>query len=205
MKRVIAVAALAVALAGIPALGAAARVPHEIISTTVNQLIDQMEQNREEFRNDRRRLYEMVSDLVVPHFDVERIARLVLARHWREATAEQREKFTREFQTLMIRTYSTALFEYTGREEMTVQPANVQDGDDRTVVRTEVKLPDTAPIPVNYSFVHNDDGTWKIYDINIDGVSWVINYRSSYDPIIQQRGLDGLISELAGKNAKLGQ
>ena len=83
-------------------------------------------------------------------------------------------------------------------------PLSLKDGDDRALVKTEVKLPNSQPVPVNYSFVLSDDGKWRIYDVKIDGISWVINYRTSYDPIIQARGLDALIDDLAQSNTSDG-
>ena len=178
------------------------QAPDEIIKVTVDKLAQEITDNRETYSADPEQLYSMVDALVVPHFDLTRIARLVLARHWRGASDTQKTRFTEEFKTLMVRTYSTALFEYTGEEEMTVLPLKLADDADRAVVRTEIKLPNTQPVPVNYSFVLGKDGAWRIYDVNIDGISWVINYRTSYDPFVQSNGLDALIEAMAEKNSQ---
>jgi phospholipid transport system substrate-binding protein len=186
-----------------PTLGAAGAPPDQLVETTVNQLIEELEERRGELEQDKGKLYKMVEDVVVPHFELPVIARLVLARHWREASESQRSAFANAFKKLLIRTYATALFEYTGKEKMDVKPARIKDGEKRARVETEVTLPGAPPVPVNYSFLLNGDGEWKIYDVDIDGISLVTNYRSSYGEFIRTKGLDALIEELEKKNASL--
>jgi len=176
--------------------------PDELVETTVNELIEKLEQRRAELEQDKRKLYQMVEEVVVPHFAVPVIARLVLARHWREASEEQRASFAEEFKKLLIRTYATALFEYTGNEKMEVKPARIQEEKRRARVETLVTLPNSSPVPVNYSFILTE-GEWKIYDVDIDGLSLVTNYRSTYGDFIRTNGLDALIEELARKNSTL--
>lgn len=182
---------------------AATVAPDELIKTTINELIEELESRRGELVEDKQKLYDMVENVVVPHFDVPVIARLVLAQHYRGASEAQRDAFAEQFKKLLIRTYATALFEYTGKEEMTVKPPRMKEGEKRARVDTEVTLPGGAPIPVNYAFLQDGGGEWKIYDVNIDGISLVTNYRSSYGQFIGQNGLDALIDQLAKKNDTL--
>ncbi len=184
---------------------AAGPAPDELVETTINELIDELESRRSELAADKSKLYAMVEEVVVPHFSLPVIARLVLARHWREASEAQREAFAEEFKKLLIRTYATALFEYTGKEKMEVRPAKMKEGERRARVETLVTLASGPAIPVNYSFLQDGDGSWKIYDVNIDGISLVTNYRSSYGQVISQRGLDALIEDLATRNQSLEQ
>ncbi len=184
-------------------VAAASVAPDELVRTTINELIEELESRRGELQADKRKLYSMVENVVVPHFAVPVIARLVLARHWRSASESQRDAFADEFKKLLIRTYATALFEYTGKEKMEVRPPKMKEGERRARVETEVTLPDGPPVPVNYSFLQDDAGEWKIYDVDIDGISLVTNYRSSYGQIIGQKGLDGLIADLKEKNTNL--
>lgn len=178
-------------------------MPDELVRTTINELIEELETRRAELEQDREMLYRMVEEVVVPHFEVPVIARLILARHWRGASEAQRAGFAEEFKKLLIRTYATALFEYTGKEKMEVKPLRRKEGERKARVETTVTLPDAPPIPVNYAFLLTDGDQWKIYDVEIDGISLVTNYRSSYNEIIQREGLDGLIEQLARKNDKL--
>ncbi len=186
-----------------PAIGHASELPDVLVETTITELVNELEQRRAELEQDKQKLYKMVEDVVVPHFDIDLIARLVLGKHWRGATESQRTTFAEEFKQLMIRTYATALFEYTGNEKMEVTPVRLKDGDEKTTVKTKVILPGAPAVPVNYSFILNKTGEWKIYDVKIDGISLVTTYRSSYSQMVQSKGLDVLIAELKKKNVTL--
>lgn len=179
-------------------------MPDVVVETTINDLIEQLEARRTELEKDKQKLFQMVEDVVVPHFEIQMIARLVLGKHWRTASEKQREAFAEEFKKLMIRTYATALFEYTGNEKMVVKPLRIKDGDKRAKVETKITLPGAPPVPVNYSFILTKSGDWKIYDVKIDGISLVTTYRSSYGQAVQNKGLDILIDELKKKNNNLG-
>jgi len=200
-RRFITVAALFWIFAG-SAL-ASETLPDELVETSITHLMETFEARRDELQSDKRKLYQLVEERVVPHFEVPVIARLVLAKHWRSASDGQRTAFAEQFKRLLIRTYATALFEYTGSEKMEVRPVKIKDGDKKARVRTEVTLPGMSPVSVNYSFLLNGSRQWKIYDINIDGISLVKNYRTSYGQLIAQNGLDYLIAELEKKNVNL--
>ena len=180
----------------------AAAPPDQVIRQTVERLIDQLTQRKAELERDRSQLYELVSRVIVEHIAVDKIAKLVLDQHWRNASLEQRIRFTNEFKIILIRTYASALFDYTGREEMNFQPLQLT-GDERTaVVRTNVKLPGSRSIQVNYNFLRLESGEWKIFDVTIDGISLVAIFQISYARVIQTEGLDGLISQLEQKTAE---
>lgn len=183
--------------------GHAAVMPDVLVETTINQLVDELESRRSELEQDKLKLYQMVEDVVVPHFAIPMIARLVLGKHWRGATPLQRDTFAEEFKKLLIRTYATALFEYTGNEKMEIKPLRIKEGDKRTTVQTRVFLPGAPAVPVNYSFILAESGAWKIYDIKIDGISLVTTYRSSYGQIVRKKGLEDLIATLKQKNETL--
>jgi phospholipid transport system substrate-binding protein len=202
IKQVLAIATLVLFLAN-SAVGVAMN-PDQLVESTINELIGELETRRGELEQDKDELYRMVEEVVVPHFDLLVIARLVLARHWRSATEQQRVEFAEQFKRLLIRTYATALFEYTGNEKMEVRPFRHKEGERRARVETRVTLPDAQPVQVNYSFLLTDSDEWKIYDVEIEGISLVTNYRSSYSQIIQDKGLDSLIEELARKNLNPG-
>ena len=153
----------------LPAWSVSANIlPNEVVESTINELIAALEERRSELEADRVKLYQMVEDVVVPHFEVDVIARLVLAKHWRSASKGQREDFAQEFKKLLIRTYATALFEYTGNEKLVVKPLRIKEGDKKVKVKTEVTLPGAPPVPVNYSFLLTKKAGWKIYDVNIE-------------------------------------
>ena len=180
----------------------AAVPPDQVIRQTVERLIGELTERKAELESDRSQLYDLVERVIVEHIAVDKVAKLVLARHWRNASLEQRVRFADEFKNLLIRTYASALFDYTGREQMDFRPLQLT-GDERTaMVRTDVKLPDARAFPVNYKFLRLDSGEWKIFDVTIDGISLVTIYRTSYGQIIQSTGLDGLILRLENKTAE---
>ena len=183
----------------------AASMPDVLVEETITQLIDQLETRRTELEQDKQELYRMVEEVVVPIFELPVIAQLVLAKHWRAASDPQRRAFAEEFKNLLIRTYATALFEYTGNEKMEIRPLRLKEGERRAKVETKVILPGAPPVPVNYSFLLTDSGDWKIYDLNIDGISLVTNYRTSYSQYIRDKGLDALIQDLSEKNRTLAE
>ena len=180
----------------------AATPPDQVIRQTVERLIDELTGRKAELERDRTQLYELVSRVIVEHIAVDKIAKLVLAQHWRNASVDQRVRFTDEFEKILIRTYASALFDYTGHEEMSFQPLQLT-GDERTaVVRTDVKLPGVQAFPVNYRFLRLESGEWKIFDVTIEGISLITIFQFSYARIIQTEGLDGLISQLEQKTAE---
>jgi phospholipid transport system substrate-binding protein len=181
----------------------AATPPDQLIEQTVEQLIGELAERKTELERDRRQLYEMVERVIVEHIAVDKVAKLVLARHWRTASFEQRSRFAEEFKNLLIRTYASALFDYTGREEMNFRPLQLMDNERTVIVRTDVKLPGVRAFPVNYKFLQLDNGDWKIFDVTIDGISLVTIYRASYARIIEAEGLGGLISRLERKTAEV--
>lgn len=172
--------------------------PETLIKDTSDQVLGELKANREALVNDPEKLYALVDRIVLPHFDFERMSRLVLGRHWRDATEAQRSKFVSEFKNLLVRTYATALFEYTG-QRILYKPFRMKEGDKRAIVKTEIELGDAPNIPLNYALNKNSD-TWKVYDITIDGISLVTNYRLAYSQTIQAEGLDALIRSLAERN-----
>ncbi|MGH8719224.1 MAG: MlaC/ttg2D family ABC transporter substrate-binding protein, partial [Burkholderiales bacterium] len=143
------------------------------------------------------KLLELVEAKVLPHFDFERMTRLTVGKHWNRASGEQKEALQREFKNLLIRTYSAA---FTGYQNQTVEVKPLRaDPKDSTTVQTLVNRPGGKPIEVNYDLGKTPNG-WKVYDVAIEGVSLVTNYRSTFATEIQQGGIDGLIRALREKN-----
>lgn len=176
--------------------------PDVLIKETTDKVLSELSAKRSELKADQSKLYRLVDEIILPHFDFERMSRLVLGKHWRTASADQQGKFVGEFKSLLVRTYATALFEYTG-QEIVYKPFHDKAGDGRATVRTEIKPNDGPPVPLDYSLAKNDDGSWKVFDIRIDGISLVTNYRTTYSRKIQREGMDGLIATLAQKNDEL--
>ena len=189
-------------VAGSPAANAE-QAPEVLIETSIQNLLNEFTHRRDELAQDNGKLYALVDERVVPNFDLNLISKAVLARSWRKASEAQRSQFTDEFRKLLVRTYATALFQYTGKEEMKFVRTNYNEKKTQAVVKTEVRLSEGPSVPVNYKLIKRESG-WKVWDIHIDGISLVINYKSSYARIIKREGLDGLISQLAIKNSQAG-
>lgn len=138
---------------------------------------------------------------MLPHFDFERMSRYVLGKNWNVATPEQQKQFIAEFKTLLVRTYATALFEYTG-QEIVYKPYRHEEGKNRAVIQTEIMQDDGPSIPIEYALLLNGD-KWQVFDIRINGLSLVTNYRAQYGAIIKTRGMEELIASLTEKNQRL--
>lgn len=181
-----------------PALAEA--TPEELVRSTADVILAEIRQNREIYARDYDRLYKMADEKVLPHFDFRRMAQWVLGRHWREASPEQRDRFVAAFRDLLVRTYSQALLNYKDEQIVYLPPQRQADGEE-VLVRTEVRRSGGQPnIPIHYSFYRNRDGAWKVYDVTIEGVSLVTNYRSVYAGRIRDQGLDVLIAEIEANN-----
>ena len=178
--------------------------PEEDIGGAVQQLLNEFTARRDELKGDRVALYEMVDRITRPYFDFEKISKLVLAKSWKKATGEQRQAFSEEFRALLIRTYATALFQYTGKEKMAFTSSKIKErkGVKSAVVKSEVQLSDGPGIPVNYSLILGEDDKWKIYNMTIAGINLVTNYRKTYGSSIRQQGIDGLIQAMHEANSK---
>ncbi|WP_374088274.1 phospholipid-binding protein MlaC [Methylomicrobium lacus] len=154
------------------------------------------------FKNDFAKIAQFVNEVIYPHTDFDKISALVLGKLWKEASPDERERFKREFQTLLVRTYSRAFVEF---KEWSVRflPIDMEPGANKVIVKTEVLQPGIQPVGVNYRMFSSNTGQWKVYDIMIEGVSLVTNYRTTFTNEVQQKGsLAAVIDGLAKRNAE---
>lgn len=196
--------ALAVAVpafaAAEPAPTAGGAAPDAVIRKTTEDIIALLKQNKAAYAKDTSKLYAMVDERVLPIFDFERMSQWVLGRYWRQASEEQRSRFVKEFRNLLVRTYATALLNYTDQKVL-IQPTQ-KKSEREALVKTEVQQGSGAPaVPIHYSF-YKGESDWKVFDVTIDGVSLVSNYRGTYASKIKQQGIDGLIESIAASNAR---
>jgi len=174
----------------------AADAPDVAIQSTTDQLLEQFETRRDELSADSKALYALVDEIVLPRFNFDRMSKLVLGKHWRKSTPEQQGQFVEVFKGLLVRTYASALFEYTG-QAIDYKPMAAVEGDEAEV-KSEIDLGGGTKVPINYSMSKNEDN-WQVYDVIIDGISLVTNYRSSYGREIRKNGIDKLIETLRAK------
>ena len=177
--------------------------PTQLIETSANAMTRELEARRAELRKDPAKLAELVDRLLLPYFDVDHSARLVLGKHWRTASAAQRERFIDAFYGSLMSNYGDALLEFTG-DQIRVLPSNVAADAVSAVVRTEVRRSNGTRVPVNYSLRKTESG-WKVWDVIIEGISYVKSFREDFGSEIDQKGLDAVIDRLAAQGKTLGR
>ncbi len=173
--------------------------PQQIIQTVSAQL--QQKLKDKSFTRNFAQVTQFVDGVISLHTDFDKIAPLVLGKHWKTATAGEQERFKHEFQTLIVRTYSRAFVEYNDWT-MRFMPLEMSHESTKVVVKTEILQPGLQPVDVNYRMFLTK-GEWKVYDIMIGGVSLVTNYRSTFNDEIQTKGsLSAVIDSLVKRNAE---
>jgi phospholipid transport system substrate-binding protein len=175
----------------------ASQSPQALVEETSQLMLAKLKEEQQIIKEKPERIYDLVNEIVIPHFDFEYMSQMVLAKYWRRASAGQKKAFTKEFRQLLVRTYATSLNEY-AEQEIIYLPFRASSREDYAIVRTEIDQPGGFPIPINYKLRKNSE--WKVFDVVIDGVSLVTNYRTSFAKEIRQSGLDDLIKTLAKRN-----
>ena len=193
----LAVTALAL-LTGAPPAAAQDAAPDALVRKSIDEVLAIIKADKELQNGNPGKLHALVEEKVIPHFDFNRMTRLAVGRSWSQASDAQKQALTREFQTLLVRTYSTSLSQYRN-QTIDVKPAKIVAGDKETMVRTVVNQPGGQPIPIDYG-MERTDGGWKVFDVVVDGVSLVTTYRSSFNDQIQKSGVDGLVKTLSDRN-----
>ena len=177
--------------------------PQELMEEVSQELLSDLEGNREALRKDPARLRALVEKRVLPHFDSDYAAQLVLGKHWRTATAEQRRRFIDGFYGSLMANYGDALLEFTS-DRMRILPFRGDPAATTATVRTLVKRDDGTEVPVNYT-LHATPNGWKAWDVTIEGISYVKNFQTDFGAEINDKGLEHLIERLetqtAGRNA----
>ena len=172
----------------------------ELVQTTSTTVLTQLREKSDAIKADPSLLQSIAEEVVLPHFDFDRMSQRVLGQNWRNATPEQRARFKKQFTTLLIRTYATAVYEYRD-SDVKFMPAR-ELGDNIQRIRTAVDRRDgRAPLQVDYD-VFTTDGTWKVLDVAIAGISLVVSYRTGFNADIGKVGMDGLIDQLVQHNAQ---
>jgi len=173
----------------------------QVVRHASDQVIAALEAEKETLADHPEKIYALVDQHVLPLFDFDRMSYYVLGRAWKEASDEQKAVFQDEFKYLLISTYATALAEFTSEEEIVYLPVQTSSNPKVMVVPTEIRQKAGSSIAVAYRMYLNADA-WQIFDVVIDGVSLVTNYRASFSGQIRKGGLDGLIASLRAHNKK---
>lgn len=173
--------------------------PVKFVQERSRAVLSALDGKRDEVRQDPKIAQEIVRRELLPYIDIDYISRLVLGPHWRSASEEQRAKFQDAFQAFLLNSYAQGLAEFT-EDRLKVLPIRGEPDARRTIVQTEVTRENGQPVPVAYTLRWNGD-SWQLYDVIIEGISYVRNYRTDFNSEIEQKGLDSLIMRLANTTA----
>ena len=172
--------------------------PEQLVQKITNEVLETIKSDKQLAAGDKQKAVKLAEEKVLPYIDFEEATRLAVGRAWAKATPEQKKTLVSEFRNMLVRTYSNALGGYEGQTLKVLPSRGKQDPQD-TTVRTQFVRAGAPPLPIDFQ-MHKAGGTWKVYDIAVEGVSLVLTYRSEFDAVVKQDGIDGLIKRLAQKN-----
>jgi len=176
--------------------------PEELVKKVTAEILDAVKSDKELASGNREKALKLAEEKVLPLIDFEEATRLAVGRSWSQASPEQKKRLTEEFRRMLVRTYSSAISSYQG-QTMKVLPVRMKPGDTEATVRNQYIRPGAKPVQLDYS-MHKTDAGWKIYDIVVEGISLVLTYRSEFDAVVKQEGIDGLIKRVAAKSSPAG-
>lgn len=172
--------------------------PDALIKSVSEDVLGIVRKDKDIQNGNTRKAVDLVEAKVLPYFNFGHMTQLAMARDWRQATPAQQKALTEEFRLLLVRTYSKALTEYKN-QSIDYKPFKMQPAETDVKVRTEIKQPGGKPIQLDYYLEKADKG-WKVYDIEVGGISLIINYRETFASEVREGGIDGLIKSLQTKN-----
>jgi len=172
--------------------------PDVMVKTIANEVLQIIRSDKDLQAGNNKKVVELIEAKVLPHFNFMRMTQLAVGRDWRSATPAQQKQLADEFHTLLVRTYAKALTEYKN-QTIEFKPFKMNAADSDVKVRSQVVQSGGKPIPLDYYLEKLATG-WKVYDIEVDGISLVVNYRESFAAEVRAGGIDGLIKSLQGKN-----
>lgn len=202
MKRLVSSLLGIALLFGFAAVGAQETAPDVLVRDATKEIVAEIRKDKG-LAGNMNKLLALVDARVLPHFNFTRMTMLAVGRPWRDATPPQREQLVQEFRNLQVRTYATAIEQYSN-QTIDVKPVTVKSGDNEVTVRSVINQPGGQPIVMDYRMERTPQG-WKVFDVSIEGVSIVTTYRSSFGQEVSKGGIDGLIKSLQAQNARLQQ
>jgi phospholipid transport system substrate-binding protein len=171
-----------------------------LVRDVSQRMLTILKERRAEIDREPSIIFGLVDQIVVPHFDFEKITQAAVGQYWRQATPEQRKALANGFREVLIRTYAQALLNYSG-EDIRYLPVKPGQREATVTVPTEVRERGGPAVPVDYR-MYEKNGKWLVYDLVIDNVSLIVNYRGSFTTEIRRDGIDGLIRRLGQMNQK---
>ena len=173
--------------------------PDQLVKTVTLEVVDLIAKDKEIQSGNRAKLIQLIDARVLPHFNFGAMTALALGQSWNKATPEQKKRLTEEFRTLLVRTYASALAAYS-EQKFDFRPLRAKPTDTDVTVNVRVLQPGAQPVTIDYSMEKTPSG-WKVYDVQVGGVSLVANYRTEFGKAVREAGVDGLVRNLQEKNA----
>jgi phospholipid transport system substrate-binding protein len=177
----------------------AAEAPDLFVRKIADEVFEILKTDKDLKAGNKEKAYKITEEKILPYFDFDRISKLVLGKAWPAATKDEQEAFKKEFKTMLVKTYGSALLKFKD-QTLNYKPTRFQPSDEEVLVKTEILKSGAPPLPIDY-MLEKDGDSWKVFDIIIEGVSLVTNFRGQFGNEIKQNGIASLISKLAEKNA----
>lgn len=172
------------------------RSPEQVIRDASELTMQAIQGRRDELRGDREKLFALIDEILLPRWDRQYTGQLVMGRYWREATPEQRDAFITGLYRKLLDSYGEGVLQYDANQ-LTITGTRGNPADGRVMVDSQVRLEDGTPVPISYRLrIH--EGAWKVYDVVVEGISYVTNYRNQYASEFRTKGVERVISELQG-------
>jgi len=195
--------ALLLCVAAVPVCAADVLAPDALAKSVTQDVLDAVRADKDLQSGNSQKVLQLVESKVLPHFDFARMTQLAMGRNWRQATPEQQKVLTNEFRTLLVRTYTAAFTQYRN-QTVDYKPVRLGPNDTDVIVKSVINQPGAQPIAVDYGMGKGAQG-WKVYDVKIEGISLVENYRGTFNTEVQKGGVEGLIKALSDKNHSAAQ
>ena len=181
--------------------GQAQEAPDVLVKTVTTEVLELIAKDKEIRSGNRAKLIQVIEAKVLPHFNFNSMTALAMGQSWNKATPEQKKRLTEEFRTLLVRTYASALAAYSD-QRFDYRPLRAKPTDTDVTVNVRVMQSVAQPVPIDYSMEKTAAG-WKVYDVMVGGVSLVANYRTEFNAMVRESGIEGLIKNLQAKNRSL--
>ena len=194
-----AVATAALVTAGGARAQSEIQAPDLLVKTVTLEVVDIIQKDKDIQKGDRRKVIALIEAKVLPHFNFQAMTSSAVGRNWDKANADQRLRLMDEFKTLLVRTYASALASYSN-QKFDFRPLRAKPTDTDVTVNVRILQSGTEPVTIDYD-MEKRAGGWKVWDVRIGGISLVANYRTEFDNLVRERGVEGLIKALYAKNS----
>ena len=198
-----AAASLLVAGAAHAQAPADSQAPDQLVKTVTLEVVDLIQKDKDIQKGDRKKVIALIEAKVLPHFNFQAMTSSAVGRNWDKASAEQKARLMDEFKTLLVRTYSSALASYSS-QKFDFRPLRFKPTDTDVTGTVRILQAGSQPVTIDYD-MEKRPGGWRVWDVRVGGISLVANYRTEFDNLIRESGLEGLIKALVAKNNSQGQ